>query len=82
MDDQFSSNKNIIIAIVIGIIIVIIVCYVVTRYACPQTCTNTDFQNKVADDIKQKLKELDLCDCESSPTKSSRSERFGNINFY
>jgi hypothetical protein len=84
--DFFASNKNIIISVAIGVAIVVIILYFVIRSNCSQPkCLDYDLQNQIAEDIKEKLKAMDLCDCGadiSETTKISQPEKFGNINFY
>lgn len=84
-----SDNMYIIIFGIVILVIIIGCWYKVYVYNEPSLskCINYDVQKKIADDINEKLKELDLCDCGSGKSNIdiphlSSPEKFGNINFY
>ena len=86
----FNNNKKIIMILGIGILAIIIVCSFLKVYVWDQKpkCIDYDVQKRIADDINEKLKEIDLCDCKSDESETKKSfqlsepEKFGNINFY
>src|SRR5579863_4315200 len=79
----FSNNMGII--ILIGVIIFILIIYVYFVYGTrdtsmtdttkPISCEPLDkkIQMQIANDIRQKIKEIDACDCKSDSESNSRS---------
>ncbi len=84
----FDNNMNVIIALAIVVVVLIIYNYftgdnTATIKVTDKECKylDPDIQQKIADDIHNKLKEIDSCDCKTELSESAM-EKFGNTNFY